>query len=282
MRTLLVVCLLAVVPVSGSAAAMAHCRVPKLSEAKRAAGAREAHRYMRQRRREFRHDLMGYRRGPKLPPPSRRERRRITDERGARLMFALNPSRLLIRRLLRDHSRAVENSYDELGIALTPLEIRTVRFEYRFQDATGLIDTYAERCARKDDGGAYFSYRRGRGQLFVVNVTRRVDHYLDAYQLRFRYGPLLRVRRVQFSLRALSHAQAKLNRDWDNGRLARDHIDVVSTGIDEERNAVVVDLSNPSRRTARILRRRYGQAVYMDPHPQRAPVGGPSSARTAR
>lgn len=209
---------------------------------------------------------MGYRHGPRLPRPSRKERREIADERASRLQFALNPNRLLIRRLLRDRSPTVRNSYDLYGFALAPLELRTVNFEERFQDSTARVDKYAARCGRRHYGGAYFSYRPARPQLFVVNVTTRVDHYLDAYQARFRYGRLLRVRRVRFSEITLERVQNKVDADWDSGWLKRRKLDVTSTGLDDEQNAVIVTLSNPSRRAARILRRRYGPAVRMDPH----------------
>jgi hypothetical protein len=112
-----------------------------------------------------------------------------------------------------------------LGIALTPLEVRTENFESAFQDATGLVDDYAARCAHRADGGAYFTDHPGRGELFVINVTRHVDRYLDA-------------------------------------------------GIDEEANVVVIGLRNPSARAARILRRRYGPAVRMDPHPENTRPAG--------
>ena len=257
------------VPVTASAGrwASASCTVPTLSSPARAAGDRAARGYIAERGREFAHDLMGYRRGPKLPRPTRKERRRIAEERSARLEFALNPSRLLIRRLLRDHSKAVRNSYDLIGIALTPLEVRTVNFELRFQDATGLVDAYAARCARRDDGGAYFSYHPVRAQLFVVNVTRHVDRYLDAYQERFRYRLLLRVRRVRFNLRTLNHVEDRVDADLASGWFDRHKLNLVLFGIDEERNAVVIGLHSPSRRAARILRRRYGAAVWMDPSP---------------
>jgi hypothetical protein len=61
------------------------CKVPTLSAKAHAAGDRAARRYARQRRREFRHDLMGYRQGPKLPKPSQDERREIAYQRATRL-----------------------------------------------------------------------------------------------------------------------------------------------------------------------------------------------------
>jgi hypothetical protein len=252
----------------GAVPSFARCHVPTFSAKTHAAGDRAARRYARERRREFRHDLMGYRQGPKLPRLTRKERREIADERASRLQFALNPNRLLIRRLLRDRSRTVRNSVDLIGFALAPLEVRTVDFEDRFQDSTARVDEYTARCGRRHYGGAYFVYRRARPQLLVVNVTAHVDRYLDALEAHFRYQKLLRVRRVRFSEIALQRVQNRVDADWDRGWLARRKLDISSTGLDDEQNAVIVSLSNPSRRAARILRRRYGPAVRMDPNPE--------------
>src|SRR5581483_7813624 len=137
-----------------------------------------ARRYIAERRREFSPDLMGYRRGAPLPPPDSQERQTIADQRAERQQFGLNSSRLLIRRLLRDHSKPVEKSWDWIGIPLTALELRTLKFELGFQQSTGLVDSYAEHCAHQDDGGAYFTYHARRPSLFVINVTRDVEPYL--------------------------------------------------------------------------------------------------------
>ena len=257
---------------TGATASSAGCPVPTLSAAKRAAGNRAAEQYVRERHDEFNANLMGYRRGSRLPRETRHERRTIADQRATRLQFALNPSRLLIRRLLRDHSRAVRKSHSVIGIALTPLEVRTIEFELHFEQATTPIDRYSARCARGDAGGAYFSRHRGRAELRVVNVTRDIGRYLDAYRSRVRYGLLLRVRRVRFSVVALKRVQQRLDGDWLRGDLARLNVEVVSTGIDDERNAIEVDLSNPSPTAAATLRQRYGRAVHMNPHPMSAPV----------
>jgi hypothetical protein len=255
---------------AGATASAAACRVPTLPAGTRAAGAQAARRYVEERHREFGPGLMGYRRGPKLPPATPRERREIADQRAARLQFGLNPSSRLIRRLLRDKSEAVRNSYSLIDIALTPLEVRTVKFELHLEGVTALVDRYSAHCARGDDGGTYFARRRGRGELLVVNVTRNAGHYREAYRARFRYGSLLRVRRVRFSVIALKRVQQKVDRDWSRGDLARLGVDVVSTGIDDQRNAVGVDLSNPSARAAAILRNRYGPAIRMNPRPASA------------
>ena len=92
-------------------------------------------------------DLMGFRRGPKLAPPTRRERHKIRLKRSERRFFGLNPSALLVRRLMRDHSRRSVIS-QLVGIRVTRLEERELNFQDRIEDALREVDRYTSRCAR--------------------------------------------------------------------------------------------------------------------------------------
>jgi hypothetical protein len=208
---------------------------------------------------------MGFRRGPRLPPPSPAERRQISIQRAERLLFALNPSRLLIRRLLRDHSPVVRKGLDLVGARLTPLELRTENFEQGpFQQALSRVDAYGSRCARQDHGGIFTSERPRQPMLLTVNVTRAVSYYLAHYRSNFRYGILLRVQRVRFSLATLGRVQARITSDWNRGRV---HLGINRIALNVQANRIDVGLGHPSHRAARILRRRYGPAVHMDPNP---------------
>ena len=241
------------------------CLVRALPLAARVSGDRAARRYIAERRREFAPGLMGFRRGPRLPPPSPAERRQIFLQRGERLLFALNPSRLLIRRLLRDHSPVVRKGLDLVGARLTPLELRTENFEQgAFQKAIYMVEAYGSRCARQDYGGIFTSERPRQPMLLTVNVTRAVAYYLARYRARFRYGILLRVRRVRFSLATLNQVYARISSDSSHGRL---HLNINRVALNVQANRIDVGLGHPSRRAARLLRRRYGPAVHVDPNP---------------
>ncbi|MEA2397699.1 MAG: hypothetical protein QOK25_1255 [Thermoleophilaceae bacterium] len=244
----------------------ARCVVPRLSAAVRHGGDLAVARYHRQRRREFAHDLMGYRDGPPLRPPSHGERKRIRDIRSTREQFGLNASTLLIRRLMRDRAHR-DRGFGLLGIALTPLEIQTVRFEDRVQDSIAPLDAYAAHCAADEFGGAYFFNRRAGGYVGAI-FTAHLGHHVKALRARLRYGALLRVRRGRYTLRQLNAVQRRVNRDWDSGELARQGLDVQSTGRDDQANRVEVGLSNPSPHAAQVLLQRYGYAVRMNPEPE--------------
>jgi hypothetical protein len=101
-RPLAVAALLLVV--APPAAAAAPCPVEPLPEEVLRSGDDAVERYRELRRRQFTPDLMGYRDGPALGPPSPKERRAIRRALRFRRIFGLNTKRLLIRRLLRDHS----------------------------------------------------------------------------------------------------------------------------------------------------------------------------------
>ena len=237
------------------------CSVAPLDASELAAGAAAVRRYRAGRERQFAPDLMGYRDGPALGPPSRRERRRIRASIGFRRLFALNTNRLLIRRLLRDHRRA---NYD-FGVPLAPLEIRSMRFRDKVGSGMGRVEEYLERCARGVSGGVYLADRVPEGAAVIVNLTGERDRHEQALRMRYRYADLLESRLVRYTLQYLEDLQEQISDDWDE--LERRGVDLTSLSTSTENNRVEVTLRNPSRRAAAILAERYGEAVWMDPEP---------------
>ena len=237
------------------------CEVAPLSSGELAAGADEVRRYRAGMKRQFAPDLMGYRHGPRLGPPSRRERRRIRESIGFRRQFALNTNRLLIRRLLRDQRRADH----EFGVPLAPLESRSMAFRDKAGQALSPVDQYLRRCARDVDGGLFLTDRVPTGVRIIVSVTAHPEGVREALRVRYRYADLLEVRVVRYSLDYLDEVRERISDDWE--RLGRLGLDLTSLAVDTSGNRVEVSLRNPSARARRVLARRYGKAVWMDPDP---------------
>ncbi len=232
--------------------------------------------YRRDRRRQFAPDLMGYREGPPLPPPSEWEQTEIEESVRFRKTFALNTSRLLIRRLLRDRSKEVEDSITRFSVPLAPPEARGMSFRDELRSSRKPLLAYMSQCAKDEDGGLYLADLVPKGVVLVVNVTGRPRHHLRELRARFAHRGVMRVRKVTYSeryLRALSNRLVK-----DSDALEGRGLDISEVAVDVELNRVAVGLKNPSPMARRVLVQRYGRAVYMEPRPQdpvvRDPGGG--------
>jgi hypothetical protein len=73
------------------------------------------------------------------------------------------------------------------------------------------------------------------------------------------------MRVVRHTLDYLEEVRERISEDWD--RLEERGLNLSSLAVDVEGNRVEVTLRNPSRRARRILAKRYGEAVWMDPEP---------------
>jgi hypothetical protein len=248
-----------------SPAAAAPCPVEPLPEEVLRSGDDAVERYRELRRLQFTPDLMGYRDGPALGPPSRRERRAIRHALRFRRSFGLNTSRLLIRRLLRDRSPAVQRWAGELGTPLAAPERSDFRFRTRVESGTRAVDRYVDLCAGRVSGGIHIDQRHPRGIHVVVSVVAGRARHLKALSSRYRFRALLRVRLVRFTERHLQALMDRLNGDVDE--FERLGVDVDSFGLSITHNRVFMEVEGLTRRERRLLRRRYGPALV--PYPAR-------------
>lgn len=248
--------LLALAP---AAAVAAPCPIATLPDDTLASGDEAVERYRELRRLQFDPDLMGYRDGPALGPPTMQERRAIRPALRFRRDFGLNRSRLLVRRLLRDRSPAVRRSAGEWGTPLTALERRDLAFRTRVQNATYPVRRYVDRCAREVNGGTHLDQSAPQGIRVVVSVVADRQRHLEALRARYRLRGLLRVRSVRFTERQLRSLMDRITADLDE--LDRTGVEVRSVSLYIARNRVEVTLDDPSSRARRLLRRRYGPAL---------------------
>ena len=248
--------------VAGSAAPAqdaTHCSVAPLSKAELREGDAASRRFRALQTRERAPDLMGFRSGPRLPEPSARERRRIREWSGERRFFGLNPSHLLVRRLMRDHSSRSRTSF-VIGIKVTRIEERDLLFRTRIDDALGRVDAYGKRCARDTWADVYLDHGRWPARYRVVALFKGpLAAQRRALTRRYRFRQLMDLRRVRYSLRELLAVQRDI--DWDEWK-ARG-FEINNTGIDSERNAVVVGMEHPSKAAREAFRERYGRAVIV-------------------
>jgi len=252
---------LAAVPASHAGAAGGPCSTPPLPARERSSGETAVRHYLRWRTAEFAPDLMGYRKGPRLGPPSKRERSEIVHERGQRELFHENTSTLLIRRLLRDRSKAVRDNADLLDYRMTPIEVRAHWFEERFGAATERATTYAGRCLADTYGGVYRSKPR-EGVTLTFVFTDDPSSHLAALRQRFRYGSRIRVAQGRWTLTQLQAVSDRIFHD-DEAALERLGVDVNGGWIDEEHNEADVGVSHPTAAKQQILTDRYGPMVKL-------------------
>jgi hypothetical protein len=204
---------------------------------------------------------MGYRRGPALGPPSVPERHKIRRSLEFRHLFRLNPSVLLIRRLLRAHGHGIDPAGGGTGVPLAALELRDLAFRSRVEGAIFRLTRFQRLCAGRTSAGLYlFDRREG------VSVATRFTGHLGARRRqmlrRFEFGPVLRVLPARFSLRDLTSVQRRI--EDDEAFLAAHGIEVGATDIDVARNRVGVELRRGGTRGRRLMLRRYRHAVEFD------------------
>jgi hypothetical protein len=234
------------------------CRVASLSPPTRLEGKHAVARYRRLRRREHRADLMGFRRGPRLGPPSRAELRHIRASLRFRHEFRLNGSRLLIRRLLRTQRNDIDPDGGGTGVPLTAIEVRDLAFRDRVERASGRLARFQSRCVPEAAAGIYLFDRRA-GVYVRARFTTRLQRHRRALLRRFPYGPLLKIAGAAFTTVQLQETQDRISRDFD--LLRSKHITIVQTDVDPVHDRVTIELKHPRPRAARYLRHRYGRAV---------------------
>jgi hypothetical protein len=246
-------------------AAGAACPVQRLPDEALQSGDEAVERYRELRRLQFTPDLMGYRDGPALGPPSPSERRAIRRALRFRRIFGLNETRLLIRRLLRDRSPAVRRAESDWGTPLTSVEERDFAFRMRLESSTLAVHDYVELCAGRVSGGIHLDQNARGGIRVVVSVVDGRAHHEEALRDRYRFRALLRVRVVRFTERRLKALMDRLNGDVDE--LERLGVDVDSFGLSITHNRVFMEVGGLTRRERHLLRRRYGPALV--PYPAR-------------
>jgi hypothetical protein len=205
---------------------------------------------------------MGFRPGPPLGRASSAERRKIRASRRFRRLFRLNPSTLLIRRLLRTHGRGVERDGGGTGVPLTRQEVRDLNFRSRVEEAASDLDRFQRRCVSSSAAGLYLFDRRDGVHVAVV-FTRDLGARRRQVLRRLRFGPLLVVRRARYTLEHLESVQDEIDDDVE-GLRARG-ITIGATDLDVVHNRVEVEVRRGARRARRIMGDRYGRAVVVLP-----------------
>jgi hypothetical protein len=170
----------------------------------------------------------------------------------------LNPSTLLIRRLLRAHGRGVDPEGGGTGVPLAAPEVRDLEFRRRVEDAVVRLVRYQQRCATRSSAGLYLFDRRS-GVFVGVRFTIGVRHHRLQMLRRFPYGALLRVRSARFTLKQLSAVQRRI--EEDDAFLRSRGIEVGATDLDIVRNQVAVELRRAPSGAGRYLSHRYGGTV---------------------
>lgn len=261
----LVVAGLLLLALAPEADAAAPCPIERLPDETLRTGDDVVERYQELRRLQFTPDLMGYRDGQALAPPSPSERRAIRRALRFRRIFGLNETRLLIRRLLRDRSPAVRRAESDWGTPLTSVEERDFAFRMRVESSTWAVHRYVELCAGRVSGGIHLNQNARGGIHVVVSVVAGRAHHVEALRDRYRFRALLRVRVVRFTERRLQALMDRLNGDVDE--IERLGVDVDSFGLSITHNRVFMEVEGLTRRERRLLRRRYGPALV--PYPAR-------------
>jgi hypothetical protein len=160
----------------GAGSAKSACTVAPLSQTVLRHGVASVRHFRELLARERGADLMGFRRGPRLKPPSAHERSQIEDARSLRRQFGLNPSTLLIRRLIRNHSRRSQVDDDrpwpaEFRVVIRfkgPLGVHRAALRTRFR-YHGLLPVRAPR--RRGDPRA--SGHRARTARRIIAIGNR-------------------------------------------------------------------------------------------------------------
>jgi hypothetical protein len=249
--------------VASAGTASASCPVPRLTDSQRHAANVRVQRQFHRRKRERAHDLMGYRDGPRLGPPSRSELRRISYARENRLFFGgLNPNRLLVRRLLRDHSGRVVRGWDGLEFPMTRIEQRDMAFQERVISSQGTVERFGKRCARRTYAGEFPTVRWPAGIRIHVLFTGHLRRNARRLAARYPYERLVIVRRARFTLVQLNAVDRRIERDHEE--LERAGVDISIWGVDEEHNQVLLGVESITRAGRAEVRRRYGAKVRIE------------------
>ena len=237
------------------------CVVHVLSVDQRHRGARAVIAYEKLRSREYARDLMGFRPGPVLGDPSRAELRKIRASKRFRHTFRLNPSTLLIRRLLRaDGERGVEQDGGGTGVPLAAEEVRDLAFRSRVEHDATRLARFQRLCLGRSSAGVYLFDRR-RGVRVAALFTRDTSAHRRQAVRRLRFGSLLAVRRVRYTLRHLEAVQERVAND-ERALRAR-NVKLGATDVDIVHNRVEVEVVCGCRDARRILRRKYGDAALV-------------------
>jgi hypothetical protein len=242
------------------------CSVRPLPRAALHRAAADVSEYRRIEARQRRPDLMGFRRGPRLGPPSKAERARIEEAREQRRDNGLNPSTLLIRRLARDHStRSLRSrSFWVTGLKVTTVEELGLRFRDRVEAELPKIEPYVRQCARTTYAGEYFDSGRPWPARYRIVVLFKgpLERHRKLFRTRVRYHSLMPIRHARFSLHDFAAVQERLDADWEDWK--RQGFELNTQGFDVRRNAIVVGIANPSPDATEAFRERYGSAVILE------------------
>jgi hypothetical protein len=177
-------------------------------------------------------------------------------------LYALNPNRLLIRRLLRDHSRVVQRAWNYVDFPATAIEQRDMAFQDRFINSQGVIERYGPKCARDTYAGEYPTQRWPGGVHLYVLFTGDLRRQERAFRARYPYARMMTVRRARYTVADLKATEKRVERDWDDGDLDRAGIHATTLYVDDgATNRVIVGLKRVTRAKRAELHRRYGPMV---------------------
>jgi hypothetical protein len=188
------------------------------------------------------------------PQPAPPRMSRIEQYMADRRRFGFRSDKAYVKKLIR---RGVWE-YDVGYIPVTPRENRYLRLRDRLRLGPR-VDRYLRRHPHLS-GGVSVEDDWPREPYLLVRVTRRPDHYERVFRRRALFPRNLRVRRVARGYLALRRLQDRV----DFAAHETDGFHVVGTGVDIDRNQVVIELITRRRDAEAYFRARYGAGVTTD------------------
>ena len=243
------------------AEAIPACSLPRLSAEKLEAGLVAVAQYRKQLEGEFSPKLQGYAKGGKLPPIRPNEFERILQAQIFRIVFGLNPSTRLIRRLTAAKARGVPGVIRFFGIPITLLERDLLRFVLRAELQVQRLDLYGKACAPGGYAGFFASSFGGpRGLRLAVRFKQDREFHAQELRSHLAIWQLVKVLSADFSLNELKRTVAAMTADRE--LLERKGIRILFRFIDPEANRIeALIIATDARRAQEVIFNRYGDAV---------------------
>lgn len=219
---------------------------------------------------------------PAAGPVCERERKVPAFDQDVRLAmqlrreFGFRADRAYVERLQRDPAaRARQAPEDGAAFPLTADEKPYFKDRYVVQDETGAVARYVGRI-RGLSGGVSIEDDGERGAYVGLRVTRdltKTERRALAQRAR-----RLRLTRVRYSEAELEHT----HRQVDDATTQSSPVDFQESGVDTDRNAVVLEYTSRSPDAADALKRRFGDRLVAIRRPVSRPACvAPTSYRVA-
>jgi hypothetical protein len=193
---------------------------------------------------------------PDPPDPTTQEI--LDDSIALRQDFGLNADPTYVQNVNADPANDAGNDY--YGVPLTPAELADLNHRVDAQIALDSIDSYGD---AHSDAYAGIYIDQSQGGLVYVGFTQNAAANFDAVKALYPYPDMLRLfpTTPQFTYAQLQTLMDQIADDMASGALDADN--VVSGGVDESTNRIVLDSPGPTSTASADLQRRYGPAVQL-------------------